>query len=370
MLVSKVRDCLTSSSPARPLPTSRSVRLPPGRTHSMRSLAYFIAVFVVALMLGIGSAWYMIERGSPLTTTKVGPWDGWVSEGNPNADPYTKAHLARSGRLPLTSTTARYFTASTDSAGRHTDFDLRIFDRGRAAQCALVVDCGLRRAWRLIDNPSARYSFNSEEMLRHADGSYRVKLSSNARPENWLPSGSGPERNLVLMLRIYSPRETDCLGHRPDSRTIASQRSSANHASKIATALYRPGARARGPHPHRRGAHSAVACTQERLGEAWPPGPANTMIETPAARPGQQVMPMMAPDVRYAFCRFDLAQGPVHLKGSVPNDLWLIALLHAGRRQFLHGSRRRHEKRADRSDHRHRRSDRGGGRRRCTRRVR
>jgi hypothetical protein len=37
-------------------------------------------------------------------------------------------------------------------------------------------------------------------------------LASNARPENWLPSGSGDERKLVLMLRIYSPRETDASG--------------------------------------------------------------------------------------------------------------------------------------------------------------
>ena len=64
----------------------------------MRSLAYFIGTFVVALMLGIGSAWYTIERGTLLTTAKVGPWSGWVTEGNPNADPYTKAHVARSGR--------------------------------------------------------------------------------------------------------------------------------------------------------------------------------------------------------------------------------------------------------------------------------
>ena len=40
------------------------------------------------------------------------------NEGNPNADPYTQAHVARSGRLPLTSTVARYFVARTDSAGR------------------------------------------------------------------------------------------------------------------------------------------------------------------------------------------------------------------------------------------------------------
>jgi uncharacterized membrane protein len=62
---------------------------------------------------------------------------------------------------------------------------------------------------------------------------------------------------------------------------------------------------------------------------AWarlvPVGSTNTLIQFPALKPGNEVMPMMAPDVRYAFCRFDLAQGPVRLKGTVPNDLWMIA---------------------------------------------
>jgi uncharacterized membrane protein len=62
---------------------------------------------------------------------------------------------------------------------------------------------------------------------------------------------------------------------------------------------------------------------QARLAEL---GPANMMIELPAASPGRQVMPMMAPDVRYAFCRFDLANGPVRLKAAVPDELWLIGL--------------------------------------------
>jgi uncharacterized membrane protein len=55
-------------------------------------------------------------------------------------------------------------------------------------------------------------------------------------------------------------------------------------------------------------------------------GPANTMIELPAAAPGRQVMPMMAPDVRYAFCRFNLANGPIRLRATVADELWLVAL--------------------------------------------
>ena len=180
-------------------------------SHSMRSLAYFIGTFVVALMLGIGSAWYMIERGSPLTTTKVGPWDGWASEGNPNADPYTKAHVARSGRLPLTSTIARYFVARTDSEGYTLTSDCQYLIQGAPLNARWWSLAAYDQYGGLIENPSARYSFSSEELLRHADGTFRINLSSKARPENWLPSGA-VEQPLVLMLRIYSPRETDASG--------------------------------------------------------------------------------------------------------------------------------------------------------------
>ncbi len=55
-------------------------------------------------------------------------------------------------------------------------------------------------------------------------------------------------------------------------------------------------------------------------------GPVNTIIQLPPAAPGQQAMPMMAPDVRYAFCRFDLAAGPVRLSARTADELLVIAL--------------------------------------------
>lgn len=54
-------------------------------------------------------------------------------------------------------------------------------------------------------------------------------------------------------------------------------------------------------------------------------GPSNTMIQLPATKPGQQVMPNMAPDVRYAACLLDLSEGPVRLRANIPDELWLIA---------------------------------------------
>lgn len=54
-------------------------------------------------------------------------------------------------------------------------------------------------------------------------------------------------------------------------------------------------------------------------------GPTNAIIQLPPLKPGQQVMPNMAPDVRYAMCLFDLSDGPVHLRANIPDELWLIA---------------------------------------------
>ena len=178
----------------------------------MRTLGYFIGTFAMALILGIGSAWYMIERGSPLTTVKAGPWESWLSEGNPHADPYTKAHSARGGRLPLTSTAARYFVAHTDNRGSSLTSSCEYSIVGsplnaRWWSLAVYDDYGA-----LIDNPSGRHSFNSEEAIRRADGTFHVTLARNARPENWLPSGTEHGRGLTLMLRVYGPRDTDVLG--------------------------------------------------------------------------------------------------------------------------------------------------------------
>jgi hypothetical protein len=178
----------------------------------MRALGYFSGTFAVALILGIGSAWYMIERGSPLTTTRVGPWQSWLSEGNPNADPYTRAHLARSGRLPLTSTVARYFVAHTDGRGRslYSGCEYSIVGKPLNARwwsLAVYDEYGS-----LIANPSNRYSFNSEEAIRRADGTFRITLGRRARPENWLPSGDGTDRSLMLVLRVYGSRDTDISG--------------------------------------------------------------------------------------------------------------------------------------------------------------
>jgi hypothetical protein len=154
----------------------------------------------IALTGGILSSWYMIEIGSPITTVRMGPWVSWPAAGLPDADPYTRARLARHGSLPISGNVARTYEARTDSAGQRLH-----------SSCDYVIEgSGLEDLWwsfsvydddgRLIPNAAERHSFNSSTIARSADGSFLITLSRDARPGNWLPTGGAGRLSLVMTL--------------------------------------------------------------------------------------------------------------------------------------------------------------------------
>lgn len=60
----------------------------------------------------------------------------------------------------------------------------------------------------------------------------------------------------------------------------------------------------------------------------------NEMLILPAATPEHQTLPLMAPDVRYAVCRFDISGGPVRLSTQIADDVWMIAFYTPGGQNF------------------------------------
>jgi hypothetical protein len=160
-----------------------------------------VALFLgLSLGGGLGTAWYMIEAGSRFSTRSFGPWLTWVAAGRPEADPYTRAHIARNGLLPLSSTAELTFKAKTDSRGTQLS---------SACDYAVVLD-DFDPAWwtiavydgqgRLIANPADRYAFNGSTAMRGVDGRIAIVLSRDARPGNWLPTGR--TNRIVLVLTV------------------------------------------------------------------------------------------------------------------------------------------------------------------------
>lgn len=170
----------------------------------MQSLYRLIGIFALALVIGLGTAWYMVDTGSALSTRRIGVWSVWHGAGAPKADPYTRAHLARSSELPITSERALYYLATQDGAGDPLVSGCEYIIGGPPMNAAWWSIAVYDSAGRLIANKADRHAFSSREMVRRVDGSYRVVLARNARPGNWLPTGDA--KRLQIVLRLFAPR--------------------------------------------------------------------------------------------------------------------------------------------------------------------
>jgi hypothetical protein len=158
----------------------------------------------LAVILGLGSAGYMVENGAPFITQHAGPWRFWHNEGRLDADPYTRARAARSGRLEVSSAGALFLTAVTDSDGGRltSSCSYEIIARPLSAQWWNITLFDASGA--LIPNKAERHSYSSENLTLPVSGAYRIYVSSKARGGAWLPSGNN--NRLMLVMNVIRPR--------------------------------------------------------------------------------------------------------------------------------------------------------------------
>lgn len=157
------------------------------------------ALFIgVVLILGLGSSWYMVERGSSLTTVTVGPWVSWVSAGRPDTDPYTRANAARLGIMPLSTAVSRTYVARVDDEGRALHSSCHYEVEGQEAAGFWWSLAVFDAQGQMIPNTLDRFVFTSDTVAVNSDGSYVVKLSRDANPGNWLPVGGAGKLVLVF----------------------------------------------------------------------------------------------------------------------------------------------------------------------------
>ena len=168
-------------------------------------IANVIMFLLVAVIGGLGSSWYMIERGNALTTRTAGSWIAWVAAGRADADPYTRAHFIRRGMLPVSTALALTLEAISDSEGQrlHSSCEYAVDGEeppGRFWSISVFDEQG-----RLIPNPADRYSYNSATLLRAPGGRFSIALARSARPGNWLPTGGAGR--ITLILTVEEQRE-------------------------------------------------------------------------------------------------------------------------------------------------------------------
>jgi len=158
---------------------------------------------LLALGLGLGSAYLALSGDPPFGSLRLGPWTVWPRLGSPAADPYMRAIIARRGDVPLATGEGIALSARIDSSGQALDSNCS-YRIGSAMPAARLWTLTLYdEAGRLLVSELGRSSFTSAEMVRDADDRFTLALSRNLQPGNWLqlpPSGS-----FQAILRLYDP---------------------------------------------------------------------------------------------------------------------------------------------------------------------
>ncbi|MGD9669987.1 MAG: DUF1214 domain-containing protein [Hyphomicrobiaceae bacterium] len=164
----------------------------------MSDWALFIGIVLIG---GIGSHWYMVQAGSMVSVTRIGPWQSWENAARHNSDPYTRAHFARLGALPLSADISRTYVARYDDDGQqlYSSCDYSIEGHDFAARWwSLTVFDG---DGALIPNPAGRHAFSRETVAITPDGGFVISLARDARPGNWIPTGGAGSLAVMLVLQ-------------------------------------------------------------------------------------------------------------------------------------------------------------------------
>lgn len=167
----------------------------------MRQAFSFIFICIASCILGIGSAWVVLEGELKFDRINLGQWKIWPTAGEIDANPYIKAYLARKGTLWMGVSEGLMFVADEDSD--HAAFNSR---------CDYVLQGKIPRGrlWTLtaqatardVSNPNRSVSYiTSADAVWEEDGQLIITISPDAQPGNWLEVGN--EGDFRLVLRIY-----------------------------------------------------------------------------------------------------------------------------------------------------------------------
>lgn len=167
----------------------------------MRLLLGLLFALAVAAVIGLGTTWLALSQGAAFGAVTIGAWTAWPRSGTRDVDPYARATIARSGELPVASGDGVAFVARTDDDGKPLDGRCSVAITGTTPQARFWTLTLYDPQGRLIGNVVDRQGFTSEEIVRHADGSFEIVVAPRARPGNWLPT-NGAVR-YVLVLRLY-----------------------------------------------------------------------------------------------------------------------------------------------------------------------
>jgi hypothetical protein len=155
---------------------------------------------LLALGLGLGSAYLALKGDPPFGSLRLGSWQTWPKLGSPEADPYMRAIVAQRGDIPLATGEGLALSATTDNEGRGLDSGCS-YHIGSVMPAARLWTLTLYdREGRLPVSELGRSSFTSSEIVRDANDGFAISLSREVSSGNWLQLPSTGAFSVVLRL--------------------------------------------------------------------------------------------------------------------------------------------------------------------------
>ena len=167
----------------------------------MRLLFGTLFTLLIAAAVGLGATYFALNRDIAFGPLTIGSWTAWPRTGTRDIDPYARASIARSGRLPVALGDGVGFLARHDDQRRTLDGRCEVVLSGVTPAARYWTVTLYNPEGELVANSLGRHGFTSREIVRRADGSFEIVISPRANPGNWLPTG-GIER-YILTLRLY-----------------------------------------------------------------------------------------------------------------------------------------------------------------------
>ncbi|MEN3930426.1 DUF1214 domain-containing protein [Microvirga sp. W0021] len=167
---------------------------------------------LLALIIGFGSALWMLRTPYPFGKEHNGPWVYWPEIGSSDIDPYAMAIVTQKARLPLGVNEGLELLATTDSTGR-----------ALYASCHYTLGNSISQAryWTITvygtgtpafhNVNAARANFTSSEIVRNEQGAFTINLSRDAASGNWIKLPKSGK--FFIVLRLYDlPTTEDRVG--------------------------------------------------------------------------------------------------------------------------------------------------------------
>ncbi len=163
----------------------------------------FIACCIAALVIGIGSALWAIDRGEESRSIKNGPWRTNLEVGTSDLDAYSKSAIALHALLALNRTEAIYYVAETDNDGAKLNAACQYRISGSHMDTRWWTITAYGSDHFLMKTDQERYSVS---MLDVGDDEFTFAVGLNPPDKGaWLPTNG--KDNFSLFLRLYSPSE-------------------------------------------------------------------------------------------------------------------------------------------------------------------